>query len=134
MHDDCVQNLVKRFLLPFIWLCLVAQPLYVHAEAQVQAQSNHALSSSTISSSNKPVLRVGLPSYDMVPYSYQHKTPSGSSVTEGLLITMLDQTSIKAGFEYELTLYPTFSAVLDAFRRGELDLLVGVSATKERQD
>ncbi len=47
---------------------------------------------------------------------------------------MLDQTSIKAGFEYELTLYPTFSAVLDAFRQGELDLLVGVSATKERQD
>lgn len=134
MHDDCVQNLVKRFLLPFIWLCLVAQPLYVHAEDQVQAQSNHALNSSSMSSSNKPVLRVGLPSYDMVPYSYQHKTPSGSSVTEGLLITMLDQTSIKAGFEYELTLYPTFSAVLDAFRRGELDLLVGVSATKERQD
>ena len=134
MHDDCVQNLVKRFLLPFIWLCLVAQPLYLHAEDQVQAQSNHALSSSTISSSNKPVLKVGLPTYDMVPYSYQHKTPSGSSVTEGLLITMLDQTSIKAGFEYELTLYPTFSAVLEAFRQGELDLLVGVSATKERQD
>ncbi|MFA0016493.1 transporter substrate-binding domain-containing protein, partial [Vibrio lentus] len=86
------------------------------------------------SSNNQVVLRVGLPSYDMVLYSYQHKTPSGNIVSEGLLISMLDQVSANAGFKYQIELYPTFSDVLSAFERGELDLLVGVSSTKERQD
>ncbi|WP_052878978.1 transporter substrate-binding domain-containing protein [Vibrio coralliirubri] len=84
-------------------------------------------------STNQVILRVGLPSYDMVPYSYQHETPSGNLVSEGLLISMLDQVSANAGFKYQIELYPTFSAVLSAFERDELDLLVGVSSTKERQ-
>lgn len=85
------------------------------------------------SSTNSVTLRVGLPSYDMVPYSYQHRTPTGNVVSEGLLISMLDQVSANTGFKYQIKLYPTFSDVLNAFKKGELDLLVGVSATKERQ-
>ncbi len=86
------------------------------------------------SSNNQVVLRVGLPSYNMVPYSYQHQTPSGNRVSEGLLISMLDEVSANAGFKYQIELYPTFSGVLSAFEKGELDLLVGVSSTKERQE
>ncbi|TCV18453.1 Hpt domain-containing protein [Vibrio crassostreae] len=86
------------------------------------------------SSNNQVVLRVGLPSYNMVPYSYQHQTPSGNRVSEGLLISMLDEVSVNAGFKYQIELYPTFSGVLSAFEKGELDLLVGVSSTKERQE
>ncbi|MFA0502300.1 transporter substrate-binding domain-containing protein, partial [Vibrio sp. 10N.222.46.A1] len=86
------------------------------------------------SSSDQVILRVGLPSYDMVPYSYQHKTPSGNTVSEGLLISMLDQVAVNAGFQYQIKLYSTFSDVLSAFERGELDLLVGVSSTKERHN
>ncbi|CAK1882287.1 two-component system, NarL family, sensor histidine kinase EvgS [Vibrio crassostreae] len=97
----------------------------------------HSLAESTLlenSSNNQVVLRVGLPSYNMVPYSYQHQTPSGNIVSEGLLISMLDEVSANAGFKYQIELYPTFSGVLSAFEKGELDLLVGVSSTKERQE
>ncbi|MGR5210073.1 transporter substrate-binding domain-containing protein [Vibrio rotiferianus] len=81
----------------------------------------------------KPELVVGLPEYALIPYSYQHQTNSGQLITEGLLISMLDQVSNQAGFRYKIELYPTFSDVLNAFQQGELDLLVGVSATPERQ-
>ncbi len=102
----------------------------LHAFSQTTSTSPNQTSSTT-----KPVtLKVGLPSYDMVPYSYQHQTPSGNVVSEGLLISMLDQVSANTGFNYQVKLYPTFSEVLSAFKRGELDLLVGVSATQERQE
>ncbi len=80
-----------------------------------------------------PVLRVGLPAYDLVPYSYQREISNGGLVTEGLLITMLELIAIQAEFEFEIRLYPTYSDVISAFKANELDMLIGVSATLERQ-
>jgi signal transduction histidine kinase/ABC-type amino acid transport substrate-binding protein/CheY-like chemotaxis protein len=88
----------------------------------------------TPSQIDRPELIVGLPEYALIPYSYQHQTTSGHMITEGLLISMLEQVSNQAGFRYKIELYPTFSDVLNAFQQGELDLLVGVSATPERQN
>lgn len=109
------------------YLSVLLWPLHTFAENTPSVKSEN-------SSSNQVVLRVGLPSYDMIPYSYQHQTSSGNTVSEGLLISMLDEVSTNAGFKYQIELYPTFSGVLSAFERGELDLLVGVSSTKERQE
>ena len=116
----------KTWCVAFLLSCLSLLMWPLHSFAANTSPVN--------SSNNEVVLRVGLPSYDMVPYSYQHKTPSGNIVSEGLLISMLDQVSANAGFKYQVELYSTFSDVLSAFERGELDLLVGVSSTKERQD
>ncbi|WP_454442735.1 transporter substrate-binding domain-containing protein [Vibrio bathopelagicus] len=109
------------------YLSVLLWPLHTFAENTPSVKSEN-------SSSNQVVLRVGLPSYDMIPYRYQHQTSSGNTVSEGLLISMLDEVSTNAGFKYQIELYPTFSGVLSAFERGELDLLVGVSSTKERQE
>ncbi|WP_060982277.1 transporter substrate-binding domain-containing protein [Vibrio splendidus] len=119
----------KTWCVAFLLSCLsvLMWPLHTFADNTPQNPNESA-------STNQVVLRVGLPSYDMVPYSYQHKTPSGNLVSEGLLISMLDQVSANVGFKYQVELYPTFSAVLNAFERGELDLIVGVSSTKERQE
>ncbi|WP_286293999.1 transporter substrate-binding domain-containing protein [Vibrio apostichopi] len=119
----------KTWCVAFLLSCLSLLMWPLHGFS-----ANTSPDKSENSSNNQVVLRVGLPSYDMVPYSYQHKTPSGNIVSEGLLISMLDQVSANAGFKYQIELYATFSDVLSAFERGELDLLVGVSSTKERQD
>lgn len=116
----------KTWCVAFLLSCLTVFMWPLHSLAESTPLEN--------SSNNQVVLRVGLPSYNMVPYSYQHQTPSGNIVSEGLLISMLDEVSVNAGFKYKIELFPTFSGVLSAFESGELDLLVGVSSTKERQE
>ncbi|MEG3220578.1 transporter substrate-binding domain-containing protein [Vibrio gigantis] len=116
----------KTWCVAFLLSCLTVFMWPLHSFAESTPLEN--------STNNQVVLRVGLPSYNMVPYSYQHQTPSGNIVAEGLLISMLDEVSANAGFKYKIELYPTFSGVLSAFEKGELDLLVGVSSTKERQE
>ncbi|ULN63409.1 transporter substrate-binding domain-containing protein [Vibrio gigantis] len=116
----------KTWCVAFLLSCLTVFMWPLHSFAESTPLEN--------STNNQVVLRVGLPSYNMVPYSYQHQTPSGNIVAEGLLISMLDEVSSNAGFKYKIELYPTFSGVLSAFEKGELDLLVGVSSTKERQE
>lgn len=137
MQYDGIQTLIQRFFTVLGCWFLLAVPVALQAEEGVQtfdSQPSTTQTSAATHSPNQVVLRVGLPAYDMVPYSYQHQTQAGNTVTEGLLITMLERVSANVGFEYQINLYPTFSAVLQAFERGELDLLVGVSATKERQE
>lgn len=129
----------KTWCVAFLLNCLplLMWPLLAFAENTPPGSTSPASSlanKTENSSKDQVILRVGLPSYDMVPYSYQHKTPSGNTVSEGLLISMLDQVAVNAGFQYQIKLYSTFSDVLSAFERGELDLLVGVSSTKERQN
>ncbi|MDO6542606.1 transporter substrate-binding domain-containing protein [Photobacterium sanguinicancri] len=87
----------------------------------------------TVPTDPRPVITVGLPAYDLVPYSYQRQTKSGEIITEGLLITMLELIAIQAEFRFEIRLYPTYSDVVTAFKANDLDMLIGVSATFDRQ-
>ncbi|OZS44885.1 transporter substrate-binding domain-containing protein [Photobacterium sanguinicancri] len=87
----------------------------------------------TVPTDPRPVITIGLPAYDLVPYSYQRETKSGEVITEGLLVTMLELIAIQAEFRFEIRLYPTYSDVVAAFKANDLDMLIGVSATFDRQ-
>ncbi|MGF1723379.1 transporter substrate-binding domain-containing protein [Photobacterium nomapromontoriensis] len=91
----------------------------------------------------KPVIRVGLPGFDMPPYSFISPSVTtniktkGTNVTSneisGLLIDIIKQVADHAEFTVQIRIYPSYDEVLAAFQKGDLDLLPGVTSTFNRQ-
>ncbi|MGF1726285.1 transporter substrate-binding domain-containing protein [Photobacterium nomapromontoriensis] len=80
-------------------------------------------------SHNKTILKVGYPAFDWAPFSYV----SEDGKVSGLLPALFDEMVKDSDFTIETHLYPNFSEVLQAIDNNEIDILVGVSSTYERQ-
>ncbi|MGR5149265.1 transporter substrate-binding domain-containing protein [Photobacterium alginatilyticum] len=78
---------------------------------------------------NKPLLRVGYPAFDWAPFTFV----SQKGHVSGLLPSIVHELADASGYKTETRLYPTFSDVMKAFNNNEVDILVGVSSTYERQ-
>lgn len=77
----------------------------------------------------KTILKVGYPAFNWAPFTYV----SDNGEVSGLLPALFEELAKNSGFSTEAHLYPTFSDVLQALNNNEIDILVGVSSTYERQ-
>ncbi|MGF1700573.1 transporter substrate-binding domain-containing protein [Photobacterium makurazakiensis] len=118
----------------FISLVLCSSRLIAAPEQQKNVNDNAPQS----------VLKIGLPYFSLPPYIYIDDSidsalisPQGYAVNNGaysgLFIDVLKQVSAHAELNFQLVFYPTYEDVTTAFKAGELDLLLGVSSTFERQ-
>jgi len=93
--------------------CLLLLPLIA------SAQSNDDL----------PPLRIGYPAFNWAPFTFV----SQKGHVSGLLPSIVHELALISGYKTETQLYPTFTDVMTAFNNNEIDILVGVSSTYERQ-
>ncbi|MGF1764090.1 transporter substrate-binding domain-containing protein [Aliivibrio kagoshimensis] len=84
---------------------------------------------SQLSPSNREVIRVGFPSKFIEPLAI---TDDNGEIV-GLLPSLFKRYAQQAGYEVEIYSYPTFSLVMQAYKMGELDVMIGVTATLERE-
>ncbi|MGF1860715.1 transporter substrate-binding domain-containing protein [Photobacterium profundum] len=81
------------------------------------------------SNSELKTLRIGFPAFDWTPFSYVSKKGRVS----GLLPSLMHEIAKKRGYRIQAITYPTYQDVLNGFNNHEVDILVGVSSTFERQ-
>ncbi|MGF1703044.1 transporter substrate-binding domain-containing protein [Photobacterium makurazakiensis] len=87
------------------------------------------LPAAVLASEDKPTLRIGYPAFDWAPFTFV----SQKGRVSGLLPSLVHELTHTSGYNTKTTLYPTFADVLHAFNNNEIDILVGVSSTYERQ-
>lgn len=87
-----------------------------------------ALASPVNVAGNAEVIKIGFPQQYIEPYSVVDKN---GKVT-GLLPELFKLYASHANYQVEMQTYPTFNDVMVAFTKGELDVMVGVSATLGR--
>ncbi|WP_298439044.1 transporter substrate-binding domain-containing protein [uncultured Ferrimonas sp.] len=78
---------------------------------------------------NKPTLLIGFPQKHIEPYAISDERGH----IYGLLPSLMQLYAKNAGYNVVFKPYPTFSDVLTEFKKGKLDVMVGVTATIERQ-
>ncbi|WP_394167709.1 transporter substrate-binding domain-containing protein [Photobacterium piscicola] len=76
----------------------------------------------------KPILTVGYTSFNWAPLAFKN-----DDKIIGLLPSLMDAIAEKAGYQIRNVPFSTFNKMVSAFKRNEIDLLIGVSATFERQ-
>lgn len=82
--------------------------------------------------------RAWLDAHGPVRYAPDPSYPPFESVdatgnVTGINVDLLNRMSRNLDFHYEIVLYPNWTAVLEAFRRGEVDLLGSTGRTDERE-
>ncbi|PSU04902.1 transcriptional regulator [Photobacterium aquimaris] len=76
----------------------------------------------------KPVITVGYTSFNWAPLAFKK-----NNKIIGLLPSLMDAIAAKAGYQVRSICYPSFNEMVSAFKRKEIDLLIGVAATFESQ-
>lgn len=76
----------------------------------------------------KPIITVGYTSFNWAPLAFKK-----NNKIIGLLPSLMDAIAAKAGYQVQSICYPSFNEMVSAFKRKEIDLLIGVAATFERQ-
>ncbi|PSU17252.1 transporter substrate-binding domain-containing protein [Photobacterium kishitanii] len=76
----------------------------------------------------KPILTVGYTSFNWAPLAFKN---NGKII--GLLPSLMDAIANKAGYQVKNIAYSSFDEMLSAFKRNEVDLLIGVASTFDRQ-
>lgn len=90
--------------------------------------SQAVLANEAANEPTEKVLTVGYTSSNWAPLTFKSK---GQII--GLLPALMDAIADKAGYKIKNVDYPSFSHLLSAFKRNEVDLLIGVSATFDHQ-
>ncbi|GIU12046.1 MULTISPECIES: transporter substrate-binding domain-containing protein [unclassified Shewanella] len=78
--------------------------------------------------SQSQVIKVGYPASDWQPFTYVSK--NGKVI--GLLPSILQEITKQTGHLTENVIYPNYEEVTKALRRGEIDIIMGVSKTPNR--
>lgn len=76
----------------------------------------------------KPILTVGYTSFNWAPLAFKN-----DDKIIGLLPALMDAIAEKAGYQIRNVPFSNFNKMVSAFKRNEIDLLIGVSATFDRQ-
>ncbi len=90
--------------------------------------SQLSLANGTNHKSTKPILTVGYTSSNWAPLAFKK-----NNKINGLLPSILDAIADKAGYKIKNIYYPTFTEMVSAFKRNEVDLLIGIATTFDRQ-
>ncbi|CEO38422.1 transcriptional regulator [Photobacterium kishitanii] len=84
--------------------------------------------SPTNEATTKPILTVGYTSFNWAPLAFKN-----NDKIIGLLPSLMDAIADKAGYQVKNIAYSSFDEMLSAFKRNEVDLLIGVASTFDRQ-
>ena len=76
----------------------------------------------------KPILTVGYTSFNWAPLAFKNN----NSII-GLLPSLMDAIADKAGYQIKNIYYDSFDEMVAAFKRNDVDLLIGIAATFDRQ-
>ncbi|MEC6815406.1 transporter substrate-binding domain-containing protein [Photobacterium toruni] len=76
----------------------------------------------------KPVITVGYTSFNWAPLAFKK-----NNNIIGLLPSLMDAIAAKAGYQVRNIYYSSFDEMVSAFRRNEVNLLIGVAPTLDRQ-
>ncbi|PST86238.1 transcriptional regulator [Photobacterium sp. NCIMB 13483] len=76
----------------------------------------------------KPILTVGYTSLNWAPLSFKH----GDKIV-GLLPDLMDTIAAKANYQIKSVYFQSFDEMLAAFKSNDVDLLIGIAATFNRQ-
>lgn len=76
----------------------------------------------------KPILTVGYTSFNWAPLAFKN-----NDKIIGLLPSLMDAIADKAGYQVKNIYYSSFDEMISAFKRNEVDLLIGVASTFDRQ-
>lgn len=75
-----------------------------------------------------PILTVGYTSLNWAPLAFKN-----NDQIVGLLPALMDAIAAQAGYQIKNIYYPNFDEMISAFKRNDIDLLIGIAATFDRQ-
>ena len=75
-----------------------------------------------------PILTVGYTSLNWAPLAFKN-----NDQIVGLLPALMDAIAAQAGYQIKNIYYPSFDDMISAFKRNDIDLLIGIAATFDRQ-
>lgn len=110
----------------FRYLSMRIFTLWLTLTMLILSFSVHAKPSSDIA--KKPMITVGYTSFNWAPLAFKK-----DKKIIGLLPSLMDAIAAKAGFQVRSICYSSFEDMLSAFKRNEVDLLIGVAPTLDRQ-
>ncbi|PSU20421.1 transcriptional regulator [Photobacterium phosphoreum] len=77
----------------------------------------------------RPIITVGYTSFNWSPLALKK-----NNKIIGLLPSLMDAIAAKAGYQVKNICYSSFDEMVSAFKRNEVDLLIGVAPTLDRQN
>ncbi|MBY3790677.1 transporter substrate-binding domain-containing protein [Photobacterium carnosum] len=75
-----------------------------------------------------PILTVGYTSLNWAPLAFKN-----NDQIVGLLPALMNAIAAQAGYQIKNIYYPSFDEMISAFKRNDIDLLIGIAATFDRQ-